>query len=74
MATKELRELRSKYRTAYTAYMKGVQALSDASQKGEFPTNNVLRKEAEALNDLTFARQRLLDALLAHSRTGPSSL
>jgi hypothetical protein len=32
MATKELRELRHRYKEAYTKYMSCVQALSDASQ------------------------------------------
>jgi hypothetical protein len=34
MATKELRELRHKYKAAYTSYMHCVQALSDATQAG----------------------------------------
>ncbi len=34
MATKELRELRHKFKVAYTSYMHCVQAISDASQNG----------------------------------------
>jgi hypothetical protein len=34
MATNELRELRHKYKAAYTTYLSCVQALSEASQQG----------------------------------------
>ena len=67
MATKELRELRHNYKAAYTSYMHSVQALSDASQDGVWPTAEVLRLEEQALNDLTHARQALLDALHSHT-------
>jgi hypothetical protein len=67
MATKELRELRHKYKAAYTSYMQCVQALSDASQSGVWPSPDVLELEEKALNDLTTLRQALLDALYAHS-------
>jgi hypothetical protein len=66
MATKELRELRHKYKAAYTSYMQSVQALSDAAQAGVWPSAEVLKAEEAALNDLTFIRQALLDALHAH--------
>jgi hypothetical protein len=66
MATKELRELRHKYKAAYTSYMQSVQALSDASQAGIWPSAEVLKLEETRLNELTFARQALLDALYAH--------
>ena len=36
MATKELRELRHKYKAAYTTYMSCVQALADATERGEW--------------------------------------
>jgi hypothetical protein len=67
MATKELRELRHRYKVAYTNYMQCVQALSDASQNGNWPPAAVLRQEEQSLNELTFVRQALLDALYAHS-------
>jgi hypothetical protein len=67
MATKELRELRHKYKAAYTSYMHCVQALSDASQAGVWPSPEVLKLEEKALNELTTLRQDLLDALYAHS-------
>jgi hypothetical protein len=70
MATKELRDLRHQYKTAYTTYMHGVQALSDASQKGVWPSPAVLELEEKAMNELTFIRQALLDALYAHSMKG----
>ena len=68
MATKELRELRHKYKAAYTTYMQSVQALSDASQGGFWPSAEVLKLEEAALNELTFFRQALLDALYAHNK------
>jgi hypothetical protein len=70
MATKELRELRHKYKAAYTTYMQSVQALSDASQAGIWPSAEVLKVEEKALNELTFMRQALLDALYAHGAKG----
>ena len=69
MATKELRELRHKYKAAYTTYMQSVKALSDASQAGFWPSAEVLKLEEEALNELTFFRQALLDALYEHNRS-----
>ena len=67
MATKELRDLRHKYKAAFTTYMHCVQALSDASQTGVMPTPEVMKLEEAALNELTQLRQALLDALYAHS-------
>lgn len=67
MATKELRELRHKYKAAYTSYMHCVQLLSDASQSGTWPSPDVVKLEKELFNELTVLRQRLLDALYAHS-------
>ena len=67
MATNELRELRHKYKAAYTSYMHCVQALSDATQAGVMPSAEVLKLETAALNELTQLRQALLDALYAHS-------
>lgn len=63
VATIELRQLRHKYKAAYTSYMQSVQALSDASQKGEWPAADVLATDRKAFNDLAFVRQLLLDAL-----------
>jgi len=67
MATKELRELRHKYKAAYTTYMHCVTALSDASEKGEWPTAELLRLEEQALSELTLSRHALLDALHRYS-------
>ena len=72
MATKDLRELRHKHKAAYTSYMQSVQALSDASQAGIWPSAEVLAVEERALNELTFVRQALLDALYAHGKKGTS--
>ena len=70
MATKELRELRHQYKAAYTSYMQSVQALSDASQAGVWPAAEVLKAEERALNELTFVRRALLDALHAQGAKG----
>ena len=73
MATKELRELRHQYKAAYTNYMQSVQALSDASHHGTWPSAAVLQVEEQSLNELTFVRQALLDALYAHNtKSSPS--
>jgi hypothetical protein len=66
VATKELRELRAHYRAAYTAYMECVKQLSDASQRGEWPSAEVLSAEEKTLNDLTSFRKALLAALSKH--------
>jgi len=68
MATKELRELRHKYKSAYTEYMHSVQALSDASQPGEWPSDEIRKLDEQALHALALAHQALLDALYAHSK------
>ena len=73
MATKELRELRHKYKAAYTSYMHCVQPLSDASQSGVMPAAEVLTLEEKTLNELTARRQALLDALHAHDRKAKKS-
>ena len=44
-----------------------VQALSDASQSGIWPTAEVLQLEEKSLKELTTLRQALLDALYEHS-------
>jgi hypothetical protein len=67
MATRELRDLRHRYKAAYTSYMHSVQALSDASHNGVWPAAGVLEVEQKALSELMFLRQALLDALYAHT-------
>jgi hypothetical protein len=47
-----------------------VTALADATQRGEWPSAEVLRLEADALQELNFLRQKLLDALHAHAMKG----
>ena len=71
MATKELREARHKYKAAYTTYMQSVQALSDASQNGVWPTAEVLKLEDKSLQELNVLRQALLDGLYAHAMKKP---
>ena len=68
MATPELRELRHRYKEAYTRYMSSVQAVSDASQSGEWPTDETLKAEVAAFDDLSKARELLFRALFAHSK------
>jgi hypothetical protein len=67
MATKELQELRHKYKEAYTTYLGCVQAMSDASAQGKWLAPETLGKEERAFNDLALSRQTLLDALYAHA-------
>jgi hypothetical protein len=73
MATKELQELRRKYRSAYSLYMHCVHELADASQREERPPDSVLAPEDQAFNELALARQELLKALLACGRPDQSS-
>jgi len=47
--------------------------LSDAGQNGEWPTAEILKLEEQALHDLTFSRQALLDALYAHAHASKKS-
>ena len=68
MATKELRELRHRYKEAYTKYMSCVQALSDASQKGEWPPAETRLMEEQAFQELAELRQSLLDVLHAYAK------
>jgi hypothetical protein len=69
MATKGLRELRHKYKAAYTSYMHCVQLLSDASHAGVWPPEDVLELEKEVFAELTLLRRALLDALYAQSQS-----
>jgi len=69
MGTKELGELRHRYKEAYTNYMSCVRALSEASLRGVWPTAEIRDKEQKAYNELAFARQALLDGLYMYSRT-----
>ncbi len=68
MATPQLRELRHQYKEAYTVYLHSVQRLSDASRRGELPSQPVLLAEDHAIHALNFARVALLDALVKHSK------
>jgi hypothetical protein len=74
MATKELREVRHKYKAAYTRYMQCVQALSDASYAGVWPSDDVLKAERDTFDELTVLRRALLDALRAHSQSSASGV
>lgn len=67
MATKELRELRHKYKAAYTSYMLCVQALSDASHNGVMPSAEVLELEDKSFDELAALRRALLNSLRTHS-------
>jgi hypothetical protein len=70
MATKELRELRALYRHAYNTYMSCVEAFSEATEHGVWPSKEAVDREAKALDELNYSRQRLLDALFTHSKHG----
>ena len=76
MATEELRELRHKFKVAYTRYLSCVQMMSDASEKGVWPPREATDTEEAAYEELRNARQALWRALHRHtrkpSRTVPS--
>lgn len=67
MATKELRELRHRYKSAYTQYMSCVQALSDASTRGEWPPTDMVQREHATFAELAFVRHELLQKLKEHT-------
>jgi hypothetical protein len=67
--TDELQELRHKYKAAYTSYMHSVQALSDATQKREWPSAEWLKLEEQAIEEVASRRRALLDALYARARS-----
>ena len=67
MATKELQTLRRHFNAAYKNYLASVKALADASERGEWPAEEVITAEEKAFNELAFLRQALLGALLAHA-------
>jgi hypothetical protein len=68
MATKELQELRRRYRSAYSLYMPCVHEFAESSQRGERPPDSVLAAEDRAFSELEVARQLLLKALRACDR------
>jgi hypothetical protein len=66
MATKELRELRHKYKAAYTSYIHSVQALSDATERGEWPNDQIVDAEHAAFTELALVRHALWEKLREH--------
>jgi hypothetical protein len=66
MATKELRELRHKYKAAYTSYMHCVQAFSDATERGEMPNDPIVEAESVAFTELMLVRHELMERLREH--------
>jgi hypothetical protein len=54
---------RRRYHIAYTTYLSCLETLADASQRGESPSAEALKNEADAFNELTSTRQAFLDAL-----------
>ena len=67
MTTRELSELRHKYKTAYTTYMSCVHALSDACKGGNGLTEETRQREAAAFTELTTLRRALLVKLKEHA-------
>ena len=66
MSTDKLRELRLKYKAAYTAYMNSVHTLSIASLNGDWPTVDEILADEKRFDRLARARRSLLDQLRAH--------
>jgi hypothetical protein len=67
MPTDKLRELRHKYKAAYTDYMDCVHTLSLASLEGAWLAADEVSAEEKAFNALASARRSLLDALREHA-------
>ena len=63
IGTKELRDLRHKYKAAYTTYMLFVHKLSDSSERGVPPNQQTLEEESAAFTSLALVRHELLEAL-----------
>jgi hypothetical protein len=61
----DLRELRLRYNAAYSAYQDCVIALNGQAMSGQAASPELLKKEAEALRELTEARAELLAAMAA---------
>jgi len=59
------RELRLRYKAAFSAYQNCVVALAETALSGRTPSSELLMREAQALRELTEARSRMLDALAA---------
>jgi len=59
----DLQALRLKYRIAYDAYRTCFDALSKASVRGEGPSMELLKREAEALREFGEARANLLASM-----------
>jgi len=59
----DLQALRLKYRIAYDAYRTCFDALSKASVRGEGPSMELLKREAEALREFSESRANLLAAM-----------
>jgi hypothetical protein len=66
--TKEIRELRHKYRVAHTAYLSCVHALSDASEKEGALSVDIVTIEDKAFDDLADTRQAFLEGLRKRAR------
>jgi hypothetical protein len=68
MPAKDLARLQLGYTAAHAAYMSRVQSISDACQRGDRPTDEVLRAEQTAFNDFVNAREAFFDTLLRHGK------
>lgn len=65
MPTQSIRELRARYRTTYTAYLRCVRALSMVRK----PPTDVLDTEEQTLGELVAARDAFRRELLTYYRT-----
>jgi hypothetical protein len=61
----DLRALRLRYNAAYSAYQACLIAVNEAALSGQGASSDLLKKEAEALRELTDARGQLLAAMVA---------
>ncbi len=58
-----LRELRLKYKSAFSAHESCLQALTEAKLRGEEPARELVARETEALRAVNEARDRLIGAM-----------
>jgi hypothetical protein len=66
MAVNELQRLQMSYTAAYATHMSCLQSVFEASERGERPTDQALRSEQLAFNDLVNAREAFFDKLLRY--------
>jgi hypothetical protein len=73
MHMEELRDARVRFQIACRKYFDSVYDLTRATQRSEWPSADVLVKEATAGKELNLARQALWDSLFSHARAAEAA-